>query len=232
MNQPGNQRLYAIGDIHGHFQALQRMEAALLHDGMDPDRDLLVFLGDYIDRGPDSSAVVEWMMARLAQFPHWVALMGNHEQMMLHALQRGAHNPEEFDLWWYQGGRETFESYGKPLRSFGDPHQALVEAIPPDHVAWISRLSTMHETDRCIFVHGGLRPGRPASESTDQDRLWIREPFLYSSYDWGKVVIHGHTPIEAPDVRPNRIGIDTILRTGRLTAVELSGNTPRFLQSG
>jgi serine/threonine protein phosphatase 1 len=89
----------------------------------------------------------------------------------------------------------------------------------------------MYETDRYIFVHGGLVPGRAASETDSRNRMWIREPFLSSDYDWGKVVVHGHTPILEPIVRPNRIGIDTILRGGYLTAVELGGDSPRFIRS-
>jgi serine/threonine protein phosphatase 1 len=226
------ERLYAIGDIHGHARPLGDLYARLLEDGMEPGRDTVVFLGDYIDRGPDSKRVVEMVREHLEQHPHWIALMGNHEDMLLNAVQHGADDPDQFGLWWYQGGRETYLSYADTVADRGGGPHDLIMAIDADHRDWFASLPSMFETDRHIFVHGGLVPGRPASQTDPRDRMWIREPFLSSDYDWGKVVVHGHTPIIEPIVRPNRIGIDTILRGGYLTAVELSGDTPRFVRSG
>lgn len=224
-------RLYAIGDIHGYAAHLLDLHARLLDDGMDPDRDTVVFLGDYIDRGPESRRVVEIVRAYLHAHPHWIALAGNHEDMLLYLLGHGVDDPDEFDLWWVQGGRETVRSYGGTVRGRdGDP-RALASVIDAGHRDWFASLPTMYETARHIFVHGGLVPGRSASETDPHDRIWIREPFLGSTYNWGKTVVHGHTPIVTPVVRPNRIGIDTILRGGYLTAVELSGNEPRFIHS-
>jgi serine/threonine protein phosphatase 1 len=225
------ERLYAVGDIHGYADHLLDLHARLLLDGLDPDRDVVVFLGDYIDRGPESRRVVETVRGYLRAHPHWIALMGNHEDMLLYLLQHGVDDREEFDLWWYQGGRETFLGYGGNLGHHRDHAGNLSEVIGPDHRDWFTSLPTMHETERHIFVHGGLVPGKTASETDPQDRLWIRDPFLTSNYDWGKIVVHGHTPITEPIVRPNRIGIDTVLRGGYLTAVELSGDRPRFVHS-
>lgn len=224
-------RLYAIGDIHGYAGHFADLQARLLQDGLEPDRDTVVFLGDYIDRGPESRRVVEMVRASLERFPHWVALMGNHEAMLVYLLQNGADDREEFDLWWYQGGRETFLSYGGTLGDHADHLRSLVSVIGADTRDWLASLPSMYETGRHIFVHGGLVPGRSARETDPQQRIWIREPFLSSDYDWGKVVVHGHTPMLEPVVRPNRIDIDTILRGGYLTAVELSGDTPRFIHS-
>lgn len=225
------ERLYAIGDIHGHARQFADLQARLREDGMDPDRDTVVFLGDYIDRGPESKRVVEMVRECLEQHPHWVALVGNHEDMLLYLLQHGPDDRQEFDLWWYQGGRETFLSYGGMLDDHSDHPQGLVATIGADHRDWFSSLPTMYETDRHIFVHGGLVPGRAAKDTDPYDRIWIREPFLSSDYNWGKIVVHGHTPVVEPVIRPNRIDIDTILRGGYLTAVELSGGTPRFIRS-
>lgn len=225
------QRLYAIGDIHGYAAHLLDLHARLLHDGMDPDRDTLVFLGDYIDRGPDSRRVVDTVRGYLDAHPHWVALTGNHEDMLLYLLHQGVDDRAEFDLWWHQGGRETFLSYGGTLGFLGGPRGSLLSVIGADHRDWFASRPTMYETERHIFVHGGLVPGRSASETDPHDRIWIREPFLTSTYDWGKIVVHGHTPVVEPVIRPNRIDIDTILRGGYLTAVELSGNEPRFISS-
>jgi serine/threonine protein phosphatase 1 len=226
-----HERLYAIGDIHGHVRQFADLQDRLLDDGMDPARDTVIFLGDYIDRGPESKRVVQMVRECLDQYPHWKALMGNHEDMLLYLLQNGADDRDEFDLWWYQGGRETFLSYGGTLGDHADHPHALVSVIGAVHRDWFASLPSMYETDRYVFVHGGLVPGRSPAETDSRDRIWIREPFLSSDYDWGKVVVHGHTPIPEPIVRPNRIGIDTILRGGYLTAVDLSGRMPRFVRS-
>jgi serine/threonine protein phosphatase 1 len=225
------ERLYAIGDIHGHAAHLADLLDRLIADDMDPARDTVVFLGDYIDRGPESRRVVEIVREHLDRYPHWVALTGNHEQMMLAALQQGPHYWNIFDRWWLQGGRETLLSYGDiPVDDDMLPYH-VGAIIPRDVRDWMASLPTMYESERHIFVHGGLRPGVPPAMTTDHDRIWIREPFLESDHDWGKVVVHGHTPILEPVIRPNRIGIDTILRGRYLTAVELSGEEPRFLRS-
>ena len=224
-------RLYAIGDIHGYAGHLLDLHARLLDDGMDPDRDTVVFLGDYIDRGPESRRVVEIVRAYLRAHPHWIALAGNHEDMLLYLLQHGVDDPGEFDLWWHQGGRETFLSYGGTLGDHRGHPRSLISVIDADHRDWLASRPTMYETARHVFVHGGLVPGRSASQTDPHHRIWIREPFLSSTYDWGKIVVHGHTPVVEPVIRPNRIDIDTVLRGGYLTAVELSGDAPRFLHS-
>lgn len=200
-------RLIVIGDIHGAVTALHR-----LLDRLEPRADdTLLFLGDYIDRGEDSRAAIDYLMA-LEQVHRCMFLKGNHEDMFLNALQGGN---DEWMAWLGNGGVTT-------LRDFG-------HALPaPRYISWLQRLPLHHETDTHYFVHAGLRPGVPPEASTDADRLWIREPFLSSTYDWGKRVVFGHTvQIEGPLVQPNKIGIDTgacLPRIGKLTGLILPEN--------
>lgn len=196
--------MIAIGDLHGSITALRR-----LLDTVAPEpEDTLLFLGDYIDRGEDSRAVLDHLMA-LEHAQRCIFLKGNHEDLFQRALEGGT---EEWLTWLGNGGITT-------LRDFD---QALP---PPTYVAWLRRLAMHHETDAYYFVHAGLRPDAPPDASTDEDRLWIREPFLSSTYDWGKRVVFGHTvQLQGPLVQPNKIGIDTgacVPRAGRLTALIL-----------
>ncbi|MDB5076579.1 MAG: metallophosphoesterase [Chloroflexi bacterium] len=197
-------RLLVFGDIHGAISSLSR----LLQRLMPTEDDTLLFLGDYIDRGEDSRAVLD-LLSNLEQLHSCIFLMGNHEDMFLKAYS-GAE--ADLDLWLNNGGLKTFLDFDGGL--------------PPDrHVEWIRRLRPFYETETHYFVHAGLRPGVAPSESTDMERLWIREPFLSSTYDWGKRVIFGHTvQFGGPLVMPNKIGIDTgafIPRIGRLTCLAL-----------
>lgn len=197
-------RLIAIGDIHGSAGALQRLLRAL-EPGPD---DTLIFLGDYIDRGEDSRAVLDQLM-QLDQTHRCIFLKGNHEDLFLRACEGGA---MEWLNWLGNGGVTTLRDFDRTL--------------PPDcYVAWLRRLVMSHETDAYYFVHAGLRPGLPPAASTDVDRLWIREPFLSSTYDWGKRVVFGHTvQPKGPLVQANKIGIDTgacLQRGGTLTGLIL-----------
>ena len=223
--------LYAIGDIHGHAAQLRNLMTRLDNDGMIPKRDTVIFLGDYVDRSPASADVVRSVQEWTETHPHWHALRGNHEQMMLDALRVGADDWPVFDRWWSQGGRETTASFaGKPLSEVV-PNDA--RRVIPQHVLdWIAELPRLLVGERHAFVHGGVKPIPTWQTDTDpHDLIWIRDEFLDSDFDFGHLIVHGHTPVSAPVVRPNRIGIDTILRTGRLTAVELSEKQPRFIQS-
>lgn len=198
---------YAIGDIHGRHDLLQillrKIEA---HAGRRRHR--LVFLGDYIDRGPDSAPVVETVRNLQARSPdEVVCLMGNHEAMLLSAIDKPS-----LTYWWIgNGGDATLASYG-----VDEPHE-----IPADVLTWMATLPTFHEDDRRYFVHAGLRPGRSLQDQTDEDKIWIREPFIDLDYDFGKHVVHGHTPLLSahPDVRLFRTNLDTgAVFGGALTA--------------
>jgi serine/threonine protein phosphatase 1 len=214
------QRLFAIGDIHGHHTELLGLLDQLRTAGMRPERDTIVFLGDYVDGGPNTCQVLQLLTDLATSNPHWVFLLGNHEQMWLDAYDDEGRPTEEFDTWFYQGGAKTRESY----RGERD-----AERLWPEHRAWVAMLPLYHETDRFIFVHAGLRPPLPPQANSPFDLLWIREEFIYSSHDWGKVVVFGHTPVREPLVAFNKIGIDTMPRdSGKLTAVELTGEEPRF----
>ncbi len=190
----------AIGDIHGMYNLLLDLLAQL------PGEGTLVFLGDFVDRGPDSKWVVTRLLALSQQRP-CIFLRGNHEAMMLDTMDD---KPEAGDMWFNNGGVATIESYAFH--------------IPDEHMAFFRATQPFFMTDDYIFVHGGLVPGQQPEETAPEELWWMREPFLSSTYDWGKLVIHGHTPVMRgkPDVHANRINIDTgAVYGGPLTAVLL-----------
>ncbi len=203
---------FAVGDIHGRLDLLNRLleEIALLSGGRPHT---LVFIGDYIDRGPDSAGVIAAVRTLQARDPSRVrCLMGNHEQMLLTAVEDATTSAP----WQEYGGRHTLKSFG-----VRDP-----EKLPADVVAWIRGLPTFWEDELRYFVHAGVHPDWPLSRQTDLDRLWMREPFLSRRHDFGKHVVHGHTPVRLkPGRRPkpqefrNRTNIDTgAVFGGALTA--------------
>ena len=223
---PGR-RIYAIGDIHG---CLDRLLA--LHDLIRADlaarpvpQVLLVHIGDYVDRGPDSRGVVALLAAGnpIAGVPT-VNLMGNHERTMLNAL--GGEGAAATD-WMISGGREALASWG------GDPEAPRPDwpaFVPPDHMAFLQDLVLSHAVDGYFFAHAGVRPGVAIADQSPQDLITIRNSFLYSEISHGVVVVHGHTPRGAPEVRHNRIGIDTgAVFGGVLTAAVLEGELAGFL---
>lgn len=228
-------RLFAIGDIHGNLRELTGLIRQVLDDGMVPERDTVVFLGDVVDSGPDTKGVVDQLMAWQRHYPHWVFLMGNHDAMMVDALDH-EDDRAPMSLWLMQGGDETLLSYlsspdDRAMIALPLPRPSAL--VPLEHRTWLRGLKLFHETERYIFVHAGLRPPLPPGKNTRHDLLWIREPFILSDHDWGKRVIFAHTPVREPLVLPNKIGIDTMPRTtGKLCAVELNPGDrfaePRF----
>ena len=226
-------RLFAIGDIHGDKDGLFAVMGAMEDDGMDLGRDTLVFIGDYVDGFEHSASVVEYIrfLQRLWG-DHVIALKGNHEDMFSTAMERPGYDPE-FQNWWTQGGKATYASYDVPKLSEGVYGGSAYLRKTPElesHLEWVGSLPTMYETDQFYFVHAGFWPDRPVEETRDFDRMWLRQEFLYSDYDWGKVVVHGHTPVRLPEVKPNRININTRSRSwGFVTGVELlSDQAPIF----
>jgi serine/threonine protein phosphatase 1 len=190
----------AIGDIHGLAKTLEQLLARLPKEGV------LVFLGDYIDRGPSSKDVVSLLLA-LEKERECVFLRGNHEAMALDALDGDL---EAQIAWQRNGGLQTLASYD--------------DDIPGDHLDFLRRTRPYYTTDQYIFVHAGLLPDREPDEIEPAQMWWMREPFLSSEHDWGRLVIHGHTPTGSsrPDVRPNRINLDTgAVFGGKLTAMLL-----------
>jgi len=213
---------YAIGDIHG---CLDKLRSLLLRCEMHADGRPLafVFVGDYIDRGPQSSAVIDCLIDLKAQLgENVVTLMGNHEAMALAAFDGSG----PVRLWLAQGGLATLESYGI----------AEARELPSAHVDWLRALPLSYDDGRRFFVHAGVDPVTPLDAQDDFDLLWIREPFLSSRRQLGRLVVHGHTPLAtaAPDLRDNRLNLDTgAVFGGPLTAAAFSPAEPApiaFLQ--
>ncbi|GBC63274.1 metallophosphatase [Desulfonema ishimotonii] len=204
--------IFAIGDIHGCFDQLSELMVRVLEE-MNADRDTLVFLGDYIDRGPASVEVVEYLIRLRASLPNTVFLKGNHEEMLQNYL-------DGLDKHTYliNGGRKTLEGY----LAHRDAEGRDGGPIPEEHLEFFLSLSDSYQTEKYIFVHAGLRPGVPPDQQVPADMLWIRDRFVRSDYDFGKQVVFGHTPFKTPLVQFNKIGIDTGAVYGNvLTCVRL-----------
>lgn len=188
---------YAIGDAHGCLDKLKSLIAACRqHAG--GDEMLLVFLGDYIDRGPESAGVVRYMLSLQADAPHHViALKGNHEAWALAVLD----GVLPAAGWLDNGGAATLSSYGA----------SDVAELPKAHLDWMRSLPLTYDDGRRLFVHAGVNPRKPLDAQDDHDLIWIREPFLGANRDYGRLIVHGHTPLETgkPDLRPNRLNLDT-----------------------
>jgi serine/threonine protein phosphatase 1 len=232
---PGQLRIYAIGDIHGRADLLASLLDMIKADAKAAPAPLmrLVFLGDYVDRGPDSHDVVALLLTGLPKDMPAEFLMGNHERMMLDAWA----DESRYPLWIANGGKTTQDSYIRASITSADGHEAASlkteDLVPPRHWMFFERLKMMASHGDYLFVHAGIRPGVPLAAQTEHDLLWIREPFLSYRGDHGQMVVHGHTPVDVPEQRSNRIGIDTgAVFTGRLTALVLEGETRRFLMTG
>jgi serine/threonine protein phosphatase 1 len=229
---PPGQRIYAVGDVHGCADRL-----ALMHDAINDDlaerpvaHALVIHLGDYIDRGPDSAAVIERLIAPFPQgpapAPDVVNLMGNHEDMLLTSLAEGR---RAGDHWLHNGGGETLASWGLDWRA---GPAGWARGIPPRHLGFLRGLGLIFRAGGYVFVHAGLRPGTRMEQQSRHDMMWIREPFLSFEGALPGVVVHGHTPETLPVIRANRIGIDTgAVLGGVLTCVVLEEATLGFLQS-
>ncbi|MEW5726877.1 MAG: metallophosphoesterase family protein [Pseudomonadota bacterium] len=236
---PEGTRVYAVGDVHGRADLLERMLADIGADARarPAGRVVVVFLGDYVDRGPDSRQVVERLMAgpggNLAG-AEWVCLKGNHEEYMLRFLTETSVGP----AWCLNGGLATVRSYAGSLPEGAEADMpglqlAFGRALPPAHLRFLSRLPLIHVEGDYAFVHAGIRPGVALADQDPADLLWIRDDFLFEAGGFEKVVVHGHTPTAIPEVRPNRIGVDTgAYRSGRLTALVLEGGDRSFIVAG
>jgi len=210
---PEGVRAYAVGDVHGRADLLAPMLDWIRTDsdsrGGYPEVHV-VFLGDLIDRGPASAAVVSMLASGRAAFGQRHFIRGNHEQTLLDILD-GAW--ERLDDWLAVGGVETLESYGvDPALHLRDPEafrRAMRDAIPSLHVGFLRRMVPMVRLGDYVFVHAGIRPRVPIEEQSERDLRWIRRDFLDSRVDHGVMVVHGHTVSDKVDVRRNRIGVDT-----------------------
>lgn len=228
---PDHMRLYAVGDVHGLDTQLGAVHERIAADlAADPPADhRIIHLGDYIDRGPDSAAVVRRLAAMTAADGRVICLRGNHDQMMLDFLA----SPEAgAGMFLANGGKATIRSWGVKLRSrnYAGLAAAFAAAITPEERAFMETLAFSVRFGDFVFVHAGIRPGVPIGEQPPDDLIWIRDEFLGDTRDFGVVVVHGHTPVTTPQVLPNRIGIDTgAVYGGALTCLVLEGNQYRFL---
>jgi len=226
---PDGLRIYAIGDIHGRSDLLQQLFTVIDVDikTSQPERAIQVFLGDYVDRGPDSRGVLDLLIGR-GQSHETVFLKGNHEAFFMDVLNE----PAKLTDWRQYGGLTTLMSYGvRPTMNPNSEDQvalikALAEAVPADHVRFMESLRPSFTCGDFFFVHAGVRPGVPLEQQREDDLFWIREEFLNSEDDFGKYVVHGHTPVSVPDIRHNRINIDTgAYATGNLTLLTMQGDS-------
>ncbi len=202
------QRCFIVGDIHGCLDMLKDLMAKI---DWRPDRDRLIFLGDYIDRGEDSKGVIDFLVDLMNTSPYVQGLMGNHESLFLNYLEG---DEEDEELFIINGGATTLNSYRRNRHTH----------IPQDHISFLKSLKITLELHNYYVVHAGFKPGVEIDEQSLEDCLWIREPFIFSNYDFGKIVIFGHTPFPFPLVMDNKIGLDTGAVFGNsLTCMEIPG---------
>jgi serine/threonine protein phosphatase 1 len=227
--------IYAIGDVHGCLTQLLDIEAQMLADGATiKGEKWLVTLGDYVDRGPASAGVINHLLDPPPEGWRRVALLGNHEQMMLNFLG----DPFGHFYWLDQGGTETLASYGIDLKRRFDEDspdagfaRELARAIPAEHREFVAGLPIALSLPGWLFVHAGIRPGLPLDLQDDDDLIWIRSEFLEVERTDGLRVVHGHTPGPEPFVTASRIGLDTgCFYTGRLSGMRITpdGTTQLF----
>ena len=231
--------VYAVGDIHGRSDLLATLVRELVRDAeaSAPDQaPLLVFLGDYVDRGPGSAEVVETILDLTQGSDFEVrALKGNHEEALLQFLDDAA-----FGVTWAEhGGSATLASYGvqppagrTDVEAWARARSEFDAGLPARHRDFYAGLELMVEVGDYAFVHAGVRPGVPLARQAEKDLLWIRGEFLQASGPFGKVIVHGHTPMEAPQVTRHRLGLDTgAYATGVLTAARLDGTGQKIIQA-
>jgi serine/threonine protein phosphatase 1 len=234
---PPGSRIYAIGDIHGRVDLLRQLHRLIHEDAYrrQAPRNVVVYLGDYVDRGDESRAVIDLLLDEPLPAFESVYLKGNHEESVLRFLEDTAVGPP----WLFYGGGQTLASYGvrppaQPLSTseLVRAQRELADRLPARHRRFMVDLILSHEEGDYLFVHAGVRPGVPLDQQMAQDLMWIRDEFLHSDANFGKIVVHGHTIVARPDVQRNRIGIDTgAFASGHLTCLILEGSQLGFLQT-
>jgi serine/threonine protein phosphatase 1 len=233
---PPGRRIYAIGDIHGRADLLQKLHTLIAEDAAAAPahtQKTIVYLGDYVDRGLNSREVLDILLAPAPPGLAAVHLKGNHEEAMVRFLDDVAIGP----AWFAMGGDATAYSYGvglpKGLASearFGHVWAEMTRRVPTAHVAFLKALPLTYSAGDYFFTHAGARPGIPLDQQSPDDLLWIREEFLAAPGGWDKVVVHGHSATHRPETLPHRIGIDTgAYATSVLTCLVLEGTERRFL---
>jgi serine/threonine protein phosphatase 1 len=233
---PPGERVYAVGDIHGRADLLEEMLALIAaHAARSPSRSVtMIWLGDYVDRGPSSRAVIDLLIGSAGEPHRSVFLMGNHEEAMLRFLV----DPGAGRQWFSFGGLQTLGSYGVAVadsraRGFYDEARAaLLAALPRPHRDFFESLKFSEVIGDFFFCHAGVRPGVALDAQDPQDLIWIRDEFLYWRHDFGKTIVHGHTPVHEPELRPNRVNVDTgAYATGCLTCAVIEGSEIGFLST-
>ncbi|RFU12074.1 serine/threonine protein phosphatase [Rhodobacteraceae bacterium W635] len=224
--------VYAIGDVHGHLDALKGVLALIETDrSATGNHDApVVQIGDLVDRGPDSKGVVAHLMRLSAEDSRLTVLKGNHDNMFAEFLATPPrHDPRlRRDLSWLHprlGGRETLASYGiDPDQPEARLQQLAHARVPESHRAFLAALPLSARHDDCLLVHAGIRPGLPLSYQDPADLYWIRDEFLTDTRDHGALVVHGHTPVDTVEHHGNRLAIDTgVAYGGPLSAVAIEG---------
>jgi serine/threonine protein phosphatase 1 len=229
-------RAYVIGDVHGRLDLLEQLLDEIERDRAERParRILLVFLGDLIDRGPNSAQVIERLRTFSAKAVRTVCLLGNHEEVLLRIIEG---DTSLIRSWLQFGGGQCLESYGTDWRRIGrevdeKALELIRDAIPAGHIEFLKSFIDTCRFGDYLFVHAGIRPGVTIEDQLQSDLRWIREPFLFDDTDHGCVVVHGHTISEQVEERANRIGIDTgAYRTGILTALAIEGDRRWYLQT-
>ncbi|MGR9172684.1 metallophosphoesterase family protein [Hyphomicrobiales bacterium] len=224
--------IYAVGDVHGCYEELLAAVNKIRIDAASYTKALVVFLGDYVDRGPRSREVIDYLANDGDDKIHQIALCGNHDA----AFARLLDDPHCAEEWLRFAGQETLLSYGIDVRYIFEHggvkalHAALKQQVPTHHAEFLRQLPTMLEVGDLVFVHAGVRPGIPLQSQSDQDLLWIRTPFLDEGPQLPVIVIHGHTPVGKPFFGNGRIGIDTAaFATGNLTVLKIAGKSAQIL---
>lgn len=232
---PDGMRVYAIGDVHGRDDLLARLAALIEADSQSARGEVVtLLLGDYVDRGPNSAAVVERLAS--GRFPTPIrALRGNHEATLLRFLD----DASVLEYWRGVGGLETLHAYGVDVampmrgREYQAAHDAFVAVLPSRHRQFLEATELSIVFGDYFFCHAGVRPDVPLSAQSENDLLWIRDGFLSHEQPFGKIIVHGHTPVANPEVMANRINIDTgAFATSTLSCLALEGAERRFLSVG
>lgn len=237
MDLTDGRRIYAIGDLHGCIDHLHRAHRDILADlaARPHAHPLILFVGDYTDRGPDSRGVIEHLLGMQKSGPQTICLFGNHDHCFLEYLADPLASSSR--LHWLNdrmGGDMTLASYGITGASARTPektHDAFLRAVPESHLNFLTGLKTSFQQGNYLFVHAGIRPGIALAQQDLMDLIWIREGFLDSDADHGAIVVHGHTVVPQVEHAGNRIDIDTgAVFYGQLSCLVLEGNRLDVLQ--
>ena len=231
------ENIYAIGDVHGCFDFQVQLEQKIIEDGIELSGEkLIIYLGDLVDRGENSAAVIEHCQTPLPDGFKRICICGNHDQAFLEFVE----NPKMTSEWMQFGGDKTLGSYGLDVEHFKslklgakDFAELVQQSIPPYHVQFLREMPVALVTPKVIFVHAGMRPGLAFDKHTDEDFMWVRQEFLIEKRATDKIIVHGHTPSDKPILGPGRVGIDTgAYAGGTLTALKLVPGKIEFLEVG